>query len=97
MLARLLSADEALRVGLVNEVVPGERLESRVREVAGELTQLAPLTLRATKEAIRRLQARRRLGVGEGDDLIVACYMSEDFREAVHAFLEKRQHAWTGR
>lgn len=97
MLARLLSADEALRLGLVNEVVPGERLESRVREVAGELTQLAPLTLRATKEAIRRLQARRRLEAGEGDDLIVACYMSSDFRSAVLAFLEKRQHAWTGR
>lgn len=97
MLARLLSADDALRLGLVNEVVPADRLEPRVREVAGELTQLAPLTLRATKEAIRRLQARRRLGSGEGDDLIAACYMSDDFRGAVLAFLEKRQHVWTGR
>ena len=97
MLARLLSAEDALRLGLVNEVVPGDQLESRVREVAGELTQLAPLTLRATKEAIRRLQARRRLEAGEGDDLIVACYMSDDFRGAVQAFLEKRQHVWTGR
>lgn len=96
MLARLLSADDALRLGLVNEVVPADRLEHRVREVAGELIQLAPLTLRATKEAIRRLQARRRLGAGEGDDLIVACYMSGDFRGAVHAFLEKRAYVWTG-
>ncbi len=96
MLARLLSANDALRLGLVNEVVPADRLEPRVREVAGELIQLAPLTLRATKEAIRRLQARRRLGAGEGDDLIVNCYMSEDFRGAVQAFLEKRTYAWTG-
>lgn len=96
MLARLVSADDAVHLGLVNEIIPGDRLEPRVREVAGELTQLAPLTLRATKEAIRRLQARRRLGAGEGDDLIVACYMSDDFRGAVQAFLEKGQHAWTG-
>lgn len=97
MLARLVSADDALHLGLVNEIIPSDRLEPRVREVAGELTQLAPLTLRATKEAIRRLQARRRLGAGEGDDLIVACYMSDDFRGAVRAFLEKGQHVWTGR
>lgn len=97
MLARLLSADEALSLGLVNEIVPGDRLEPRVREVAGELTQLAPLTLRATKEAIRRLQAKRRLEAGEGEDLILACYMSDDFRGAVQAFLEKRQYVWIGR
>lgn len=96
MLARLLSADDALRLGLVNEVVPADRLEPRVREVAAELTQLAPLTLRATKEAIRRLQARRRLGAGEGDDLIQSCYMSEDFRSAVRAFLGNRTYVWTG-
>ncbi|HET6780570.1 MAG TPA: enoyl-CoA hydratase/isomerase family protein [bacterium] len=97
MLARLLSADEALRLGLVTEVVPADQLESRVRELAGELTQLAPLTLRTTKEAIRRLQARRRLESGEGDDLIETCYMSDDFRGAVQAFLEKRPYVWIGR
>src|SRR5436309_3401692 len=58
---------------------------------------LAPLTLRATKEAIRRIQAHRRLAPGEGEDLIVSCYMSEDFRSAVAAFLEKRTHTWSGR
>ena len=59
--------------------------------------QLAPLTLRATKEAIRRIQARRRIESREGEDLIVSCYMSHDFRSAVQSFLEKRSPTWTGR
>jgi enoyl-CoA hydratase/carnithine racemase len=97
MMARLLTADEALALGLVNEIVPADRLGPRVREVAAALMQLAPLTLRATKEAIRRIQEKRRMEPGQGDDLIVSCYMSEDFRSAVSAFLEKRPHTWTGR
>lgn len=97
MQARLLTADEALRLGLVNEVAPADALEPRVREIAEGLTQLAPTTLRATKEAIRRIQARRRIEPREGEDLIVACYMSEDFRGAVRAFLDKRTYTWLGR
>jgi len=97
MQARLLTAEEALRLGLVNEVVPAGRLEPRVREAAEELTRLAPLTLRATKEAIRRIQARRRIEPREGEDLVVSCYMSEDFHGAVRAFLDKRPYAWLGR
>jgi len=97
MLARTLDADEALTLGLVNEIVPADQLDARVREVARTLSGLAPLTLQATKEAIRRIQARRRLRSGDGDDLIVSCYVSEDFKAAVAAFLEKRPHTWTGR
>ena len=97
MQARMLTAQEALALGLVNEVVPADRLEARVREVAAALSRLAPLTLRATKEAIRRILAHRRIEPREGEDLIVACYMSQDFRQAVQAFLEKRAHVWTGR
>lgn len=97
MLARLLAAEEALQLGLVNEIVAPDVLETRVGEVATALTALAPLTLRATKEAVRRIQGRRRLEPREGEDLIVACYMSEDFRGAVRAFLDKRSFAWNGR
>lgn len=97
MQARMLTADEALRLGVVNEVVPDKQLDTRVREIAEVLTQLAPLTLRATKEAIRRIQARRRIESREGEDLIVSCYMSEDFRGAVRAFLEKEPYIWQGR
>lgn len=97
MQARMLTADEALRLGIINEVVPDDSLDSRVDEIAQLLTQLAPLTLRATKEAIRRIQARRRLESREGEDLIVSCYMSEDFHGAVRAFLAKETYTWLGR
>ena len=97
MLAKLLNADEALRLGVMTEIVPAEDLEARVREVAERLTTLAPLTLAATKEAIRRIQVERSLDNEAGEDLILSCYMSEDFQGAVQAFLEKRKYAWTGR
>ncbi len=97
MLATLLTAEEALSLGVMTEIVPTEQLEARVREVADRLTTLAPLTLAATKESIRRIQAARALDNEAGEDLILSCYMSDDFRGAVQAFLEKRTFTWTGR
>jgi len=93
--ARLVDAREALALGLLNEIVDdGALLQRRADELAGMLAGHAPLTLRATKEALRRLQPR--LSREEGEDLILMCYMSQDFREGMDAFLNKRAPQWRG-
>ena len=95
MRARLLTAEEARGAGFVHEIVPGAEIEARVKAVAAELASHAPITLRVTKEAVRRIQERRRLE--GGDDLISLTYTSADFREGMSAFLEKRPPRWTGK
>jgi len=97
MLARLLDAEEARAAGAVTAVFPAETIEAEVRVVADRLAGLAPLTLQATKEGIRRVLAGRRPSLEAGEDLVRACYMSEDFRSAVRAFTDKSPHRWTGR
>lgn len=93
--ARLMEADEALSVGLVSEVLPDEdALLARAAELAATVASMAPLTLRATKEALRR---NREALAAKDDDLITMCYMSDDFRNGLEAFLGKRPPEWTGR
>ena len=93
--ARLMGAEEALAVGLVSEVLPDEAaLLDRATELADHLSGMAPLTLRATKEAMRR---NREALAAKDDDLITMCYMSEDFKHGLEAFLAKRKPEWSGR
>ena len=95
--ARLIEAPEALAIGLVSEVLPDPAvLAERGMALARLVASHAPLTLRATKEALRRL--RDRGAEGETDkDLILMCYMSADFREGMDAFLTKRAPVWQGK
>src|SRR5689334_24995151 len=93
--ARLIGAEEAATLGLLNEVVEDlPELHKRADELATLIAGHAPLTLNATKQALARLT--RRLSREEGEDLILMCYMSRDFREGLDAFLNKRAPKWTG-
>jgi len=99
--ARLVGAKEALSIGLVSEVVADRlALTERVDALARLLAGHAPLTMQATKEGLRRLAEEEAPAEGQshpGDDLILMCYMSQDFREGMEAFLGKRTPEWSGR
>ena len=92
--ARLVAAAEARMLGMVDEVYPAAELEARVREEAERLTGHAPLTMAAVKEATRRL--RDVFALDDAEDIILSCYLSQDFKEGARAFLEKRKPNWRG-
>jgi enoyl-CoA hydratase/carnithine racemase len=96
--ARFLPAEEALRVGLINRIVPAEELEGEVRAYAGLIAANAPLTVRAAKAALQEWErdpADRDLGRIEA--MVNACFDSEDYKEGRRAFAEKRKPAFMGK
>ena len=95
---RIFDAPEALKIGLINEIVPPEKLLDRARELAAQLAENSPLSLSNTKRLLTE-HARAEL-----DSQIEAAIHenagireSADFREGITSFLEKRKPKWTGR
>ena len=96
--ARFMDADEALKMGLINFLVPAEELEQRVIDYALLVVGNAPLTVKAAKaainEAVKDTQNRDLAGV---EALVNECFDSEDYKEGRRAFMEKRQADFKGR
>jgi enoyl-CoA hydratase/carnithine racemase len=93
LMADFLDGVEAHAAGFVTAVVAPAELDARVDALCERIGSHAPVTMRVSREAIRRITA----AVPDGDDLMRRVYESDDFREGVAAFLAKRPPRWSGR
>jgi methylglutaconyl-CoA hydratase len=95
---RIFDAQEAARLGLIREIVPAENLLSKARELAAQLMENSPSSLRATKQL---LTEHARAAIDEQIEAAVrenaAIRSTADFREGISSFLEKRKPVWTGK
>ncbi|MFN2446034.1 MAG: enoyl-CoA hydratase/isomerase family protein [Vicinamibacterales bacterium] len=94
---RFVDVAEAQQIGLVTRLASPDVIDDVTRELASDIALNAPLTIKVSNEAIRRISVRRRLEALETEDLIARCYGSDDFREGVTSFLEKRRPRFSGR
>jgi methylglutaconyl-CoA hydratase len=95
---RIFGAEEAHRLGLVNEIVAPEQLMSRAQELARQLLENSPASLQATKRLLSsytREQLDRQ--VGQAVQANAGIRQTADFKEGITAFLEKRKPKWTGK
>jgi methylglutaconyl-CoA hydratase len=95
---RLFDAQEALRIGLINEIVAPEKLLDRARELAGRLMENSPASLAYTKRLLSshaRVELDAQIEAATRENAGIRS--TADFREGIAAFLEKRKPKWTGR
>ena len=92
--AEILTAEEGLACGYLAQLVAADSMDGAAAELCRRLASLAPVTQAVTKEALRRLLLQ---GLPDAQDLILRAYGSEDFREGVTAFSQKRSPVWRGR
>lgn len=94
----LIGAEEAERIGLVDEVVDDERLRDRTRELAASIARHSPVALKLIKQAVRAsAEMPLTAGLALERELFITAFSSEDRTEGVAAFLEKRAPRFKGR
>ena len=95
---RIFDAAEAHRLGLVNEIVPAERLMTRARELASQLMENSPSSVRATKKLVNGFIAEALdRQIEQAVEQNAGIRQTDDFREGVTSFLEKRKPNWSGK
>jgi enoyl-CoA hydratase len=96
LLAENLTDTEALACGYLADIVAPDNLDTRIAALCERLAGNAPITMRVTKEALRRALHAGLPAMTAGEDLIRECYGSDDFRIGREAFVAKQPPRWTG-